>query len=62
MKIICTKEEFARLVDDCAFNRMGKDGSCDGCFMRHNDLPSPDCAHQLISICEITNYDHDDDF
>lgn len=62
MKIICTKEEFAKIVDDCAFNRLGNGGSCDGCFMRHNDLTAVDCAEQLVSICEIVRQPNDNPF
>lgn len=53
MKILCTKEEFAQMINDCAFNRI--DGAkCEGCFFRDKASSGTDtCASLLMKSCEI---------
>lgn len=54
MKILCTKKEFAQIVENCAFNRIDGD-ECKGCFFGANGFndDTDACAAALIDNCEI---------
>ncbi len=53
MEIICTKEEFARMIETCCDNRSGA-GGCQGCMIGEiftsDDTP---CSEMFVRICKI---------
>ena len=52
MKILCTKEEFAEMIDDCAFNSVSGE-HCDGCFFNCEAEDLTECSLHLVKLCEI---------
>lgn len=51
MKILCTKDEFSKILQQCCENRMGYKG-CGGCLFQ-DTFDSENCGKHLVDVCEI---------
>ena len=65
MKISCTKDEFAKMLEMCAENRAGY-GGCQGCMISEVlETGKKPCSELFIDACEIATPvppDREDDF
>ena len=59
MEIICTKFEFASMLEACKENRCGA-GGCGDCVLGSafgdTDIP---CGEQLVNVCKIVSAEVD---